>query len=342
VRACAAVLAGLLGLAGAPDFRHPASGVRSEPDILASVAALPPHLIDQLTEPIGFVQASTGEYLVLDRRQHTVYGIDASRERMRRVVQIGRETGEVLRPAAIAIGPDDHFAVADAPAGRERVQIFDLAGTVTGGFYLARPSGNRLVIRDLVLNGIGAMAFTGTTFLISQPESEALFSEFTPRAAVLRNVGVPRATGFESDRDLHWSLNVGIPVIDPTGGFFFVFQTGLPMFRKYDANGALVFERHIEGVELDGAIGALPTTWPARPPGTHPVVTSLVRAAAVDAAGRLWISLTLPYTYVYDARGEKVRTVQFRGAGIMSPTSLFFTRSGRLLTGPGGYLFEGR
>jgi hypothetical protein len=48
----------------------------------------------------------------------------------------------------------------------------------------------------------------------------------------------------------------------------------------------------------------------------------------------------VPYTYVYDAQGGKVRTVQLRGAGVVSPSSLFFTPSGRLLAGPGGYEFD--
>jgi hypothetical protein len=49
----------------------------------------------------------------------------------------------------------------------------------------------------------------------------------------------------------------------------------------------------------------------------------------------------VPYTYVYDAAGEKTRTVQFRGAGIMSPDSLFFDR-GELLVTPGCYIFHVR
>ena len=48
----------------------------------------------------------------------------------------------------------------------------------------------------------------------------------------------------------------------------------------------------------------------------------------------------MPFTYVYDGDGEKVRTVQFRGAGVVTPTSLFFARDGRLLVTPGCYVFR--
>jgi hypothetical protein len=71
-----------------------------------------------------------------------------------------------------------------------------------------------------------------------------------------------------------------------------------------------------------------------------PFVTPNVRAAAVDRSGRLWVSLGPPYTYVYDRDGDKVRTVQFEAAGVLSPTSLFFAPGGRLLVTPGCYEFQ--
>ena len=53
----------------------------------------------------------------------------------------------------------------------------------------------------------------------------------------VRTFGQLRPTGHESDRDLHLALNVGLPLADPTGGFYFVFVAGVPIFRKYDARG---------------------------------------------------------------------------------------------------------
>jgi hypothetical protein len=115
------------------------------------------------------------------------------------------------------------------------------------------------------------------------------------------------------------------------------------MFRKYDREGRLLFERHVEGIELDRSIAALPTVWPRRPGEGRdrdlPLVAPMVRAAAVDAQGQLWIALLLPYAYVFDADGNKTRVVQFKGAGILSPSSLSFTASGRLLVTPGCYEF---
>ena len=114
------------------------------------------------------------------------------------------------------------------------------------------------------------------------------------------------------------------------------------MFRKYDRDGGLVFERHVEGIELDGYLASLPTSWPTRSIADReiPLVRPAVRAAAVDPTGHLWISLSQEHTYVYDANGDKVRTVRFDAAGTISPTSLFFTQDSRLLVTPGCYEFD--
>ena len=114
------------------------------------------------------------------------------------------------------------------------------------------------------------------------------------------------------------------------------------MFRKYTRDGRLLFERHVEGIELDDYIASLPTNWPTRSIADReiPLVPPAVRAAAVDPRGHLWISLSQGYTYVYDTNGDKVRIVQFDAAGTVNPTSFFFTSDGRLLVTPGGYEFD--
>jgi len=66
----------------------------------------------------------------------------------------------------------------------------------------------------------------------------------------------------------------------------------------------------------------------------------MVRTAALDPAGNLWVSLAAPYTYVYDAYGDKRRTVQFDGTSGSAPVSLTFSRASgslRALVLPGCY-----
>jgi hypothetical protein len=327
---------GFVGALAALPLAEPPAGV----EILRAIAGLSPAITNHFQEPIGCAETTGGEIVVLDRRAHTVFVVGADKKSVRRVLEIGGEQGRVLSPGVLDLSPDDIFAVADAPQGQERIQFFSLTGSRLGGFWLAKRMAPRVVLGPLVLNGVGSMHFTGKTFLVNEPDAGGLFLERDIEGTVLRQIGVLRPTSQEADRDLHLALNIGLPLVDPTGGFYFVFQTGQPLFRKYSADGTLVFERHIEGVELDGQIQALPTTWPRRAAGALPLVSPLVRTAAVDADGRLWVSLMTPFTYVYDRNGDKTRTVQFEAGGVVSPTNLFFTRRGRVLVTPGCSEFE--
>lgn len=314
-------------------------------DVLRATGGLPAHIANQFEEPLGFAETTTGEFVVLDRRAHTLYLIDREKKAARKIIEIGFEKGRVLGPGVLSLSADDIFAVADAPNRLERIQYFSLSGNLLGGFYLQSRSMPRLAAGAMVLNGVGSMSFTGRTFLISRPETGGLVSELDNRGFVLRSLGVPRKTGHESDNDVHLAMNAGLPLAIPGGGFYFVFMAGVPAFRKYDANGKLLFERHIEGPELDADLQALPTTWPRRDPvdGVRlPLIVPLIRTAAVDPAGRLWVSLVLPYTYVFAPNGDKQRTVQFYGAMPLSVTSLTFAKGDRILVTPGLYEFSAR
>jgi hypothetical protein len=313
-------------------------------EVLKSVGGLPPHIVGTFEEPIAFQQAKSGEYYIFDRRGHTVHTVDAARTASKKVLEIGHEQGRVIQPTGFDLSADGRFVVADVPRAQQRVQTFDPTGRLITGFFLPGAPAARVVIGTLMLNGAGSVQFGTDTLFISHPESGALFTEYTPGGSAFRSIGRLRPTGFEDDRDLHVALNAGLPLVDPTGGYFFVFITGRPMFRKYDAKGALQFERHIEGHELDALLDAQPTRWPKRRVEDRemPFVAPVIRAAAVDPRGSLWISLAVPFTYVYDASGDKTRTLQFSGAGIINPTSLAFGLDGRLLVTPGCYEFDPR
>jgi hypothetical protein len=328
----------VLALAAAAGPR--AGDLRTDVETLRAVRSLPASIASRFQEPVGCAETSTGEIVVLDKRAHTVLAVGSDRSTVRKILEIGSEPGRVLSPAVLALSADDIIAVADAPQSQERIQYFSLTGSRLGGFWLAKRVAPRLVVGPLVLNGVGSMHFTGRTFLVSEPDAGGLFLERDIEGTVLRQIGVLRPTGHESDRNLHLALNIGLPLADPGGDLYFVFQTGRPMFRKYDKDGALVYERHIEGVELDEQIQSLPTSWPARASGALPIVSPLVRTASVDANGNLWVSLMVPFTYVYNARGEKTRTVRFDANGTVSPTSLSFARHGRILVTPGCHEFD--
>jgi len=312
------------------------------PEIVRSTGAVPAHIAGRFREPAGFQQSASGQYFVFDRRSHAVFGVDEAQTGSWEIVQIGAEAGRIVDPTAFSVAADGTFVVADAPGGRERIQVFTPAGFPIGGFALPGRAKPRISIDNFVLNGIGTLHYTGDSILISQPETGGLITEYQLQGGKNRTFGNLRYTGQEHDRELHLALNSGLPLADPRGGFFFVFQAGAPVFHKYDASGRFMFERHIEGQELDAFVRALPTTWPRRQTaeGELPLVRPTVRTATVDPDGNLWVALAVPYTYVYGADGDKIRTIQFRGAGTLTPASLFFGTRGQLLVAPGLYEFD--
>jgi hypothetical protein len=313
-------------------------------EVLRAVGGLPPHIVGRFREPLGFQQAPGGVYYVFDRRGHSVYRVEPDRSEATLIVQIGHEEGRIIDPTAFDLEPGGaSFVVADGANRQERVQIFGPAGLRTGGFTLPGRATVRITIGSLALGGVATLQYSGRSVLINQPETGALVTEYGLSGSAVRTFGAPRATGQERDREVHLALNVGLPLINPQGGYYFIFQSGEPILRRYDAAGGLMFERHIEGREIDALVKAQPTTWPRRRVGDNPdvpLVPPLVRAAAVDHDGSVWISFVVPYTYVYDQDGDKIRSVQFQAAGVIAPNSLHFPSPGRLLVTPGCYEFR--
>jgi len=312
------------------------------PEVIRSIDAIPAHIAGRFRDPFGFERSSSGQYFVFDRRSQIVYGVDPRGGSAWEIVHIGNEPGRILNPFAFAVAPDGTFAVADAPNNQERIQIFTPTGFRIGGFTLPGKPRARVTLDGVVLNGIGSLQYTGRSILLSQPETGSLVTEYSTTGAFIRSFGELRHTGHEDDPAVHGALNIGVAVIDPTDGVFFVFQTGEPVFRKYDSGGRLLFERQIQGREIDSFVGRLPNRWPKRAPenGEIPFLTPTIRAAAVDASGHLWVSFAEPLMYEFDGDGDKIRAVQLRAAGLVSPNHMSFDEKGRMLVTPGLVVFD--
>ncbi len=314
-------------------------------EVLRPTGGLSQQVCDSLIHPIGFVQDASGRYLLLDRRAHTLYAVDRTGTRLTRLVQAGLEKGETLQPGALSLADDGAYAISDAPFRQERIQVFTAAGAQIRAFLRPGVVAPRLIMGAVILNGVGALQFTGSGFLLNEPDNGALITELDLNGNPIRQIGRLRATGHEHDRNVHMALNVGLALRGRDGSVTFVFQTGVPKFQKYDAAGQLVFERHIEGSHLDPYLQTLPTTWPTRKTGdgTYPVIPPMIRTAALDPNGHLWVSLAAPFTYVYDQYGDKRRVVTFDGTGNQAPESLSFSRVPgvtRALVLPGCYTYD--
>ena len=114
--------------------------------------------------------------------------------------------------------------------------MFTPAGFRIGGFLLPGRLRARVVLDGLALNGIDRSSTRERQSCSRNPTRARSSRTFAGGKAIRRRS--LRRTGHEDDPPLHIALNSGLPVIDPHGGFFFVFQTGEPAFRKYDAADA--------------------------------------------------------------------------------------------------------
>lgn len=338
-RAFLAALLGLTATAGAGAQIPPA-----EIETLRPVGALPAHIAGSFQALTACQQTAAGDYFVFDRRAHAVYVVPRGAEQAQKLIEIGAEPGRVLDPTAFRLGDDDTFVIADAPGGTPRIQILTTSGSTLNGFYLRVRSVPRITYNNVVLSGVSSVEYRRRRVLLSLPELGGLITEYAADGTPVRTFGDLRATGQEADRDVHLALNSGLVVSHPAGGYYFVFLAGVPQFRRYDAEGRLLFERHIEGRELDRFVQNLPTTWKRQQTeaGRIPLVLPTVYAAAADPAGNLWVSLAVGATYVYDPAGDKRRIVAFQAARPLMPTGLWFTRAGRVLVTPGCYAFPVR
>ena len=170
------------------------------------------------------IKTADGRYFVFNRRAHAVFTVPPTRDQVRKIVEIGTEPGRVLRPTAFDVANDETFVVADAPFDTRRVQVFHSTGASLGGFTIPGREVPLIVMEGMVLSGIGSLEYTGRSMLMSQPQNGSLVVEYGLDGRTLRTFGQLRPTGQEQDRDVHLGLNAGLVVINPRGGFYYVFQ----------------------------------------------------------------------------------------------------------------------
>ena len=218
-------------------------------------------------EPLGFQQTDSGQYFVFDRRAHAVFTIAG--DAAKKIVDIGAEPGRVLdptrlrprsRPTAASSSPtrrcggrasrsSPRTAAASAASrcrsARSRACMLDSA----------RPERHRLdpVHRRHASSSTSRRAGG----LVSELE---LYGTPDPH---LRRRCAP--TGHEADANVHLALNVGPAArrSRPAAST----SCSRPASRcsaSTTRRGTLLFERHIEGPEVDEYLRTMPTRWPTR------------------------------------------------------------------------------
>ena len=166
--------------------------------------------------------------------------MDSDTKTLIKLVEIGPSSAGSFSRADSTLLRQDRFVVADA-SGR-RTCSFGGGGLRRAGVHASgRQRTASIVVGPLLMSGIASIQFTEPTLLISQPESGTLFTEYSSSGYAFRTFGRLRDTGHEQDRDVHLALNVGLPLVDPTGGYFCVFLAGRPMFQS-DRDGRALYD----------------------------------------------------------------------------------------------------
>ena len=187
-----------------------------------------------------------------------------------------------------------------------------------------------MTLGGLALDGVSTLAFLGNGIALNQPETGCAHHRVRAR----RHAGPqhrraardrPRSRSAAAPRHEHRDSAAASRRAATSSCSL----AGAPMFRRYDAKGALLFERVMQGRELDPIIEQMPKTWPRRTiDGKElPLVVPTVRAAARRLRRQ-------PVGVVPDAGHLRLRRTRARRSGPCSfvqpesspPTSLFFSR----------------
>ena len=207
----------------------PASGSRRryrlwQPDIVRSIGAVPLDIAGRFRSPSGFQQSASGQYFVSIAGAHTVFWYRCTTDERLADRRNRLRAWPDHRPDRIfGRARRAHSWSPTRPTTCERIQIFSPAGFRIRGLPAERPAeaacgpgqpGGRRHRLDA--------QYTGTSILISQPDTSALITEYTLAGGVNRLIGTLRRTGHEDDPDLHVALNTGVPLIDPNRRFLCV------------------------------------------------------------------------------------------------------------------------
>ena len=264
-----------------------------------------------------------GQYFVFDRRAHAVYAVAG--DAAKKIIDIGAEPGRVLDPSAFDIDPaDGSFVVADAPLRRPRIQVFTAQRRPPRRLHAA---GAREAARVTLESGRAERHRFDPVHRRRDPDQPA--RDRRARVGAVDSYGEPRrtfgqlrATGQEADPNVHLRAERGAAArsIRPAAST----SSSSPACRS---SASTTRRGRCCSSATSKARSSTTTCRRCRHGGRRgatddgdvlPLVPPAVRAAGVDRQGRLWIALMSPFTYVYDRSGDKIRTVQFRGADMLA------------------------
>ena len=250
-----------------------------------------------------------------------------------------------IRPPSISIRPTAASSSPTRRCGDRASRLFTADGRRLAGFTLAEREKPRLLLDNDRAERHRLDSVHGRPHPHqSAGDRQRWCPSWSCTAHPMRTFGQLRPTGQKADENVHLALNAGLPLADPTGGYYFVFSAGDPDVPEVRREGhAPVRAPHrrpgsgrLPADDADAMADAA-DRGRRRAAGGAPGGQDRRRGPRGAAVDRADVARSPTST---TAAGDKVRTVQFRGASLLSPNSLFFTKDGRVLVTPGCYEFR--
>jgi hypothetical protein len=182
-----------------------------------------------------------GKYFVTDFKSNSVLIINEKMEVGGGIGRIGSGPGRLFRPGGIDVASDGTIFVEDG--GNQRVEQFNENGNYVGEFPTTNHEGFAVGKQKEVYLG--------------QPEEGHLITVYSATGKKLRSFGQLKKfsqeygpTFAEQDDQYAVAVNRVRLSVDGHGDLYVSFML-LPLLQKYSPDGKLLFERRIEGTEID-------------------------------------------------------------------------------------------
>jgi DNA-binding beta-propeller fold protein YncE len=270
------------------------------------------------------VDSHDGLYVVSERSRNSVLVIDGQLSVRKVIGGIGSGPGRLFRPGHLNVASDGVIYVQDG--GNERIQSFDFDGHFLGGFQTTQY--------------MGFAAGAGGEVYLGQPERGALVTVYSRDGRVLRSFGKTKTLsevyGTEQaarDEQFRNAINRVHLTVDADGSVLVNFALA-PILQKYTRQGELVFERRLEGPEVDALTQEVLSEF-----GGQHLVMSLdgfpERLMSLEAValpgGEINVVLIDGSIYVADAEGRKVGIVRPRARQKFTPEMTGVSPAGELM-----------
>ncbi len=265
------------------------------------------------------VDSQNNLYYVSDRKRHSVIVFNERFEIQREIGGIGSAPGRLFRPGYIEVSDDGIIYVQDG--GNERIQSFTLDGTHLGTFS-TEPY-------------MGFAAGTRGEIYLGQPEKGALISVHSREGKLLRSFGkLKDYSDFygEAFRDRNEEFSNAINrvrlSVDRDGNILASFML-IPLIQKYTRDGELVFERRLEGPEIDALTQSPSGRLTMSMDG---FVGEIIALEAIPLPnGEIGVVLTDRSIYVADQSGQRLRVLRPSVETNFTPEMTGVTPAGEVL-----------